>query len=40
LPFDYFETLAPAPDWQEVPELARANFPSIRDIMANGVVRA
>ncbi len=39
LPFDYFKTLAPAPDWQEVPELARASFPSIRDIMENGVVR-
>lgn len=39
LAFDYFGTLAPVPDWQEVPDLARANFPSIRDIMANGVVR-
>jgi plastocyanin len=40
LPFDYYQSLTPAPDWDEVPEAARANFPSIRDIMENGVVRA
>lgn len=39
LPFDYFKSLDPAPDWLDVPEMAQANFPAIADIMAHGIVR-
>lgn len=36
LAFDYFKDQHP--DWQEVPELARAAFPSIQSILKNGAV--
>lgn len=39
LSFDYFKEMQPVPDWQEVPEMARAGFPSIASILKNGVVR-
>ena len=38
-PFDYFKSESPAPDWQDVPEMARAAFPSVADIMAQKIVR-
>ena len=37
LPFDYFKDQNP--DWQDVPDLARASFPSIQSILDQGVVR-
>lgn len=39
LPFDYFKHLDPAPDWQDLPEMAQRNFPSIESILEHGVVR-
>lgn len=39
LSYDYFKGLDPMPDWQEVPELAQAAFPSIKSILANGVAQ-
>ncbi len=39
LPFDYFKSHDPVPDWQDVPEMARNNFPSIQRIMEQGTVR-
>lgn len=39
LPFDYFRSLNPAPDWQDVPDAAQKNFPSIEKIVADGIVR-
>lgn len=39
LPYDYFETLKPAPDWQAVPVEARKMFPDARVIMDRKVVR-
>lgn len=39
LPFDYFKSLSPVPDWQEVPDAAQKNFPSIERILADGFVR-
>lgn len=39
LAFDYFKSQIPAPDWEEVPELAQAAFPSIGSIVTNGIVR-
>lgn len=38
-PFDYFKAMQPAPEWQEVPDMAQAMFPSIKSILENGVVR-
>lgn len=38
-PFDYFERLSPRPDWLPVPEAARAAFPPVAEIMAQGEVR-
>jgi plastocyanin len=38
-PFDYFKNKNPVPDWQEVPEMARAAFPSVTDILAQKIVR-
>jgi len=38
-PFDYFAHQNPRPDWLEVPKATRANFPSIKSIMENRVVR-
>ncbi len=40
LPYDYFKGLDPAPDWQDVPELAQDTFPSVERIMQGGPVRA
>ena len=39
LPFDYFKSLTPVPDWQDVPEAAQKNFPSVEKILKEGVVR-
>jgi plastocyanin len=39
LPFDYFKSMTPRPDWQDVPEAAQKNFPSIEKILQDGFVR-
>ena len=39
LPFDYFKSKTPVPDWQDVPEAARQNFPSTEKILKDGFVR-
>lgn len=39
LGFDYFKSQKPAPDWEAVPKLAQAAFPSINHIVTNGIVR-
>ena len=39
LPFDYFKSLSPLPDWQDVPQAAQQNFPSIEKILTDGFVR-
>ena len=39
LPFDYFKSLTPVPDWQDVPAAAQKNFPSIEKILQEGIIR-
>ena len=39
LPFDYFKGLDSALDWQDVPKMARNNFPPIQSIVEHGMVR-
>lgn len=39
LPFDYFNKLVPAPNWEAVPTKAREMFPSAQKIMTEKVVR-
>lgn len=39
LPFDYFKSLSPLPDWQDVSEAAQQNFPSIEKILKEGIVQ-
>jgi len=39
LPFGYFKSLNPKPDWQDVPEAAHKNFPSIERILRDGIIR-
>ena len=39
LPFDYFKSLDPSPQWEDVPAAAQGNFPSVSAIMENGLVR-
>jgi plastocyanin len=39
LSFDYFKSMTPTPGWQDVPEAAQQNFPSIEKILKDGIVR-
>ena len=39
LPFDYFKSMTPTPDWQDVPDAAQKNFPSIEKILSDGIIR-
>lgn len=40
LPFDYFLSLRPPPDWMPVPPAARRSFPPVDRILRDGLVRA
>jgi plastocyanin len=39
LPFDYFKSMTPVPDRQDVPEAAQKNFPSIEKNLRDGFVQ-